>query len=167
MPLQVDCPISPEVLAGLNELSDGIVNSIYLVDGSADYQLQRFNKTGELIRRTVLKRIGRMSRRLTGDHDFPKIVNNLFGDLPEDGRERKIEEQAREEKASALEEIFKSRFSVLIGAAGTGKTTLLKMICELNDVAAGGVLLLAPTGKARVQLESKTDQTGGFTIARR
>ena len=54
---------------------------------------------------------------------------------------------------------------MLIGAAGTGKTTLLKMLCELKDVEAGGVLLLAPTGKARVQLETRTGMTGGFTIA--
>ena len=56
--------------------------------------------------------------------------------------------------------------SVLIGAAGTGKTTLLKMLFQLEPVVAGGILLLAPTGKARVQLERKTGQAGkGQTIA--
>ena len=44
---------------------------------------------------------------------------------------------------------------MLIGSAGTGKTTLLRALVEYPGVAAGGVLLLAPTGKAKVQLETK------------
>src|SRR5262249_51651518 len=51
-----------------------------------------------------------------------------------------------------LEELAASRVSVLVGPAGTGKTTLLRTLCEEPQVAAGGVLLLAPTGKARVKL---------------
>ena len=71
----------------------------------------------------------------------------------------------RSKIAAALKEIFASSFSVLIGAADTGKTTPLKMLCELEDVAAGGILFLVPTGNARVQLETMTNRTGGFTIA--
>ena len=70
------------------------------------------------------------------------------------------------EKAAALEQLYRSRISVLIGPAGTGKTTLLKMLCSLPDVAQRGVLLLAPTGKARVRLEEQTEQRGaGQTLA--
>ena len=39
--------------------------------------------------------------------------------------------------------------------SGTGKTTLLRALVEHGKVATGGVLLLAPTGKARVQLQLK------------
>ena len=46
-----------------------------------------------------------------------------------------------------------SRFSVLIGPAGTGKTTLLSVLAGQESIAAKGVLLLAPTGKARVRME--------------
>jgi len=63
------------------------------------------------------------------------------------------EDNARQEKAAALKELAESRFSVLIGPAGTGKTTLLSVLCEHPDIAAGEVLLLAPTGKARVRIE--------------
>lgn len=62
------------------------------------------------------------------------------------------EEAARAEKALALREIARSRISALVGPAGTGKTTLLRALCTSPEVRAGGVLLLAPTGKARVQL---------------
>lgn len=68
-------------------------------------------------------------------------------------RDAEIERLAREEKAAALEQLASGRFSVLVGPARLGKTTLLKVICDLPEIAAGRVLLLAPTGKARVRLE--------------
>ncbi|MBZ0148725.1 MAG: AAA family ATPase, partial [Pseudorhodoplanes sp.] len=58
--------------------------------------------------------------------------------------------------AVALTELASSRFSVLIGAAGTGKTTLLKFLCRAAPIRQRGVLLLAPTGKARVRLQQAT-----------
>jgi ATP-dependent exoDNAse (exonuclease V) alpha subunit len=72
----------------------------------------------------------------------------------------------RDKAAAALEQLVRSRLSVLIGPAGTGKTTLLRMVCSLPDVAAKGLLLLAPTGKARVRLEAQTGLRGsGLTLA--
>ena len=165
MPLETDCPVGPEVLSSLEQLLDGVIEPIQMAENGLGYQLQRFIESAELIRRTVQKRVGPKSQRHSGDHDFPAVVNGSLGELPDDIDDAKMETQARHEKAAALEEIFASRLSVLIGAAGTGKTTLLRMLCGLHDVAAGGVLLLAPTGKARVQLETKTGMTGGLTIA--
>ena len=165
MPLESDCPVGPEVLAGLGDSLEGVVETTSMVDGTSGYQLSRFVETGELIRRTVKKRVGSKSKRHPCDHDFSAVVNDTLGSLLDDSDDAAIEMEARAEKAAALEEIFASRLSVLVGAAGTGKTTLLKMLCKLEEVAGGGVLLLAPTGKARVQLESKTDITGGLTIA--
>lgn len=66
-----------------------------------------------------------------------------------------LEEQARTEKAAGLSELHDSPLSVLIGPAGTGKTTLLRALVDYPGVANGDVLLLAPTGKARVQLQQK------------
>ena len=165
MPLETDCPVGPEVLASLGELLEGVVESVRMADDSIGYQLRRFRETAELIRRTVQKRVGPRSQRHRGNHEFSAVVDDSLGDLPDDPDDAEIETKARCEKTAALGEIYASRLSVLIGAAGTGKTTLLKMLCELKDVAAGGILLLAPTGKARVQLETRTGKTGGLTIA--
>jgi AAA domain/UvrD-like helicase C-terminal domain len=65
-----------------------------------------------------------------------------------------LEEEAREEKARALKTLARSRIACLVGPAGTGKTTMLKALCS-NPELAGNVLLLAPTGKSRVQLADK------------
>ena len=165
MPLETDCPLGVEVLAGLGESAGEVVEMVSIVSGSTGYQLRRFVEAGELIRRTVQKRVGPKSQRHHSDHNFVAVINDSLGDLPDDVADKEIEIKARYEKSDALKEIFASRLSVLVGAAGTGKTTLLKMLCELNDVASGGILLLAPTGKARVQLETRTGITGGFTIA--
>ena len=42
------------------------------------------------------------------------------------------------------------------GPAGTGKTTLLKVLLEQTSIVGREVLLLAPTGKARVRLGQQT-----------
>ncbi|GAJ13902.1 unnamed protein product, partial [marine sediment metagenome] len=70
--------------------------------------------------------------------------------LPEAVRATEI--KARAEKVAALHELASARFSVMVGPAGTGKTTVLDVLCNLPEIASKGVLKLAPTGKARVKL---------------
>ena len=52
--------------------------------------------------------------------------------------------------------IVRRRISALIGPAGTGKTSMLEALCADPSIRAGGILLLAPTGKAAVQLAART-----------
>jgi len=59
---------------------------------------------------------------------------------------------ARNEKAEALNVLMNYKFSVLIGPAGSGKTSLLEIFEKQDEIVRGGVLKLAPTGKARVKL---------------
>ncbi len=79
--------------------------------------------------------------------------------------EAAVEELRADEKAAALEELFAARFSLLLGPAGTGKTRLLQMLCDLPEVRGDGVLLLAPTGKARVQMQRNIEGLKALTIA--
>lgn len=58
------------------------------------------------------------------------------------------------EQAEALTTITSRKTSVLVGRAGTGKTTVLGALSRAKALA-GSVLFLAPTGKARVRLESR------------
>jgi exodeoxyribonuclease V alpha subunit len=74
-----------------------------------------------------------------------------------------VEERARKEKAEALAKLYEGRFSVLCGRAGTGKTSVLKVFLKGLEELDGKrpILLLAPTGKARVRLMDRTKRDDG------
>ncbi|MEK3984247.1 AAA family ATPase [Paenibacillus sp. FSL K6-3166] len=94
----------------------------------------------------------RLEARLSGEQDWGKIINDQFGKLQENNEEN--DQLARVEKAKALKTIESSKISVLLGRAGTGKTSALGILASSKSIKAGGVLALTPTGKARVQLEN-------------
>lgn len=48
----------------------------------------------------------------------------------------------------------------MTGGAGTGKTSALAIFCSDEDIRKNGVLVLAPTGKARMVLSSKLAKMG-------
>lgn len=68
------------------------------------------------------------------------------------------EQAAFDEKAAALDVLMRKKLSVLTGGAGTGKTSVVKVFLDRLEAAEGKnpILLLAPTGKARVRLATKT-----------
>lgn len=72
---------------------------------------------------------------------------------------------AVKDQTKALEIISSRRLSVLTGPAGTGKTTVVKAFLSSREVIEEGVLLLAPTGKARVRLGSMASNTQALTVA--
>ena len=124
-----------------------------LEDGKPAYQLDRLYVTRNVIASIVRKRL-KMGKRLSVDIDWRKLLDREFKEVS--APKNSLEDQGRDEKATALRELSAARFSVLIGAAGTGKTTLLKFLCNASPIKQHGVLLLAPTGKARVRLHRAT-----------
>ena len=95
---------------------------------------------------------------------YKKMGEDFWGQLVEEELktirvfDEEIEKRARAEKITALDKLFSFRFSVLTGRAGTGKTTVLKIFIRGLEEKEGKqpVLLLAPTGKARVRLQEIT-----------
>jgi len=71
---------------------------------------------------------------------------------------------AIKEQAEALEGLSGRRLSVLVGRAGTGKTSVMGALMLCEPLAKEGVLLLAPTGKARVRL-GKATNSEAMTVA--
>lgn len=94
----------------------------------------------------------RLETSLSSEQNWKKIIDNQFGELQENNEEN--DQMARVEKATALKILESSRISVLLGRAGTGKTSALGIFASSKEIKAGGVLALTPTGKARVQLEN-------------
>ncbi len=140
----------------------GVVRIVPMASGEPAYQLERLAQVGERIRSIVERRVGAPRQEL--DADWHAELGEVLGPLPAEQEERSKEELAREEKAAALEELASARLSVLIGPAGTGKTTLLSVLCQQPEISQGGIVLLAPTGKARVRMEdiARQAQTRNF-----
>lgn len=72
--------------------------------------------------------------------------------------------QALQEQTDALEKITTRKLSVLVGKAGTGKTSVMGGLLRCEKLKNEGILLLAPTGKARVRL-GKAAGASAKTIA--
>lgn len=66
-------------------------------------------------------------------------------------------EKALQEQVQALKLIVSRKLAVLVGRAGTGKTTVLGALSRSSRIG-GPVLFLAPTGKARVRLSRNVDE---------
>lgn len=141
----------------------GEVRVVEMSNGEPAYQLERLAVAGDLIRKTVKRRTSSRRHGIVVDWraELDEYLDNVLGaPLPADSVDAEEEDRARTEKAAALEEIANSRLSVLIGPAGTGKTTLLSILCKQSEVMAGGTVLLAPTGKARVRMEEVVRSQG-------
>lgn len=164
-PMEPECPLNEDTLLASEDKFAPEVVAVSMSDGKRAFQLQRYVNTRTLLRQAVVRRLN--AARHVAEHDWAQLVDEgLNSVLPTASAEREAELRARREKAAALEVLFSSRICVLIGPAGTGKTTLLRMLCNLAEVKQGNVLLLAPTGKARVRLEQATEQRGqGKTLA--
>lgn len=158
LPLTRPCPVSAALLRGQHLDAAGLADygrwtplvAAELDGGAAAYKLVHLEEVGRNIASLLTER--RATPRFPVSFLARELIDEAFGPLdPEDGPE----ELARAEKSAGLEELFASRLSVLVGPAGTGKTSLLKTLVGLAEVAQDGVLLLAPTGKARVQMQTK------------
>jgi hypothetical protein len=116
--LEPSCEVDADLLAVAEAGFPDEVDRVELADGRPAYQLRRLAECGETIRAVVQRRLN--GKRLAVDANWRETVNgHLAGKGSADVGQ---EERAREEKAAVLRELAESRFSVLIGRAGTGKT---------------------------------------------
>lgn len=162
--LQPPCSVDADLMSVAKDEFEGAVVEIVMANGSPALQLGRLTEMGETIRSAISKRS--KGQRLPVEADWRTLLDEHLTKqsiaVPDE-----LEEAARVEKTAALKELAEARVSVLIGPAGTGKTTLLSVLCSHPKIEAGGILLLAPTGKARVRMEQSTRnlRLKGYTIA--
>lgn len=159
--VQPPCPADGDLIAIAESTFEPTVHLVQMADGQRAYQLERLSEIRNLIRSSIQKRIS--GKRHSSEISWREFLDAALPKLDDPDDEQEI--RAREEKTEALRELFESRLSVLIGPAGTGKTTLLEVLCNQPTVKANGILMLAPTGKARVRMEEQTRIRGAQTIA--
>lgn len=163
MILDPKCRVTSDILNAIDKFLQKEILRREMKDGTEYYKLVRMNEFDSIIEKRVSKRL--KAQKLEVDANWRNLLDNKFDhgkkvSLPPDSDE----ERARREKAAILEELSEARIGVLVGDAGTGKTTVLSVLCNQPDIKAGGVLLLAPTGKATVRLlESMGDDAKGLT----
>ena len=138
-----ECQVNKDILSGLEDLSDiGQESGVVSIDckNTPALQLDRYRKIRDLVREKMDTQI----------NSGRSVVRQDWGKLIAEKLENTYESSFHQEQTTALEELAESNFSVLVGPAGSGKTTLLGLLCSQEEILKGGVLILAPTGKARV-----------------
>jgi hypothetical protein len=164
--LEPGCNVDGDLMEVARDSFEDVIVTTAMANGAPALQLGRLTGMGNTIREAVEKRI--RGKRHVIDADWRDRLDKHLPDMPDATDEDcEIEESARVEKSAALKELAESRLSVLVGPAGTGKTTLLSVLCSHPRIEEEGILLLAPTGKARVRLEQSTKAINlkGKTIA--
>ncbi|WP_169974309.1 MULTISPECIES: ATP-dependent RecD-like DNA helicase [unclassified Campylobacter] len=142
------------------EKIEGVVNflnkgELYVDEENTYIKLKEYQIYKELVVNVVKNRL---KDGLSKKQNWRKIIDDQFGELEKNNEEN--DKLAREEKATALGILEASRISVLLGRAGTGKTSALGIFASSEEIKTGGVLALTPTGKARVQLENSFKKNG-------
>jgi ATP-dependent exoDNAse (exonuclease V) alpha subunit len=92
--------------------------------------------------------------------DWPALLPSVLG-LPS-----AVAERARVGQVAALDNLAKQPFSVLVGGAGTGKTTVVATFIKALQSSSkpAKLLLLAPTGKAAVRLKKRIRDVAGLNL---
>lgn len=148
------CPATSDILAAnASQLAPEIVSLEQ--DGRPALQLDRYRAIRELVADQLLRRVTGQRHKVSVDWASVLESDKRFGKTADP--EEKL---ARQEKAAALAELAASRFAILAGPAGAGKTTVLGLLCGQKDVVSDGLLLLAPTGKARVRMQELATGAG-------
>jgi exodeoxyribonuclease V alpha subunit len=110
------------------------------------------------VRSTIALRVRRPVDTSAPAFDWGSLLDKWLKTEAASPRSVDLEARARIEKIAALKTLFHQRFGILTGRAGTGKTSVLEVLLDGLDQIEGkkAVLLLAPTGKARVRLATRT-----------
>lgn len=147
LPLDQKTDFQTEKIEGVIEfLQEG---ELYVDAENTYIKLKEYQDYKQLVVEIVNSRL---ETSLSSKQNWKIIIDSQFGKLQENNEEN--DQLARDEKATALKILESSRISVLLGRAGTGKTSALGIFASSEEIKAGGVLALTPTGKARVQLEN-------------
>ena len=130
---------------------------------AAALQLTELKAREDRLRSVLGKRAAKAAAPIKAD--WQKLLVTAITDAGgKFDKTNEIHRQAIEEQAVALKRLLSRRLSVLVGRAGTGKTSVMGALMLSDALTKDGILLLAPTGKARVRL-GKATSAEAMTVA--
>lgn len=126
-------------------------------------QLKKYEEIESFFRKIIIARTQRELNPL--DEDWATLIKKTINDNGITYDDTNIKHTAAlQDQVNALLRITGRKLSVLHGPAGTGKTTVMGALFGCKVLQAEGILMLAPTGKARVRL-GKIAGGQAYTIA--
>ena len=158
-----DWPITNKcALDGVVELVD-VVTDVIAGRTAAALQLSELKKREDRLRSVLAKRAAKpiLVVKTEWKKLLVKAICEAGGNFDAKNTRHIL---AIEEQAVALERICSRRLTALVGRAGTGKTSVMGALMLCESLARDGILLLAPTGKARVRL-GKATNAEAMTVA--
>ena len=117
---------------------------VVAVTGKGDdvaVQLDRHVVIGKLLTSAITDRMQNAPKAISVD--WRALVNRKFGPMAKGDAD---EDRARTEKAVALQTLAANRVGMLIGPAGTGKTTVIQLLLSRADIVGARVRLLDRQG---------------------
>jgi len=127
-------------------------------------QLKIYSEIDDFLKKIFLARASKLIDKI--DEDWTNLIMET---VKSTGREVDINNSrhkvALEDQVKALEVLTSHKLSILHGPAGTGKTSVLGALFRSKILQSHGILLLAPTGKARERLKGMAKSDSAFTIA--
>ena len=167
--LEQNCSVSTDWVKGnLKKLSEEIVRFEALTDpakgeNTVCLQLSELRDRERQLAKILQKR-GETKIASLGEDWTKLILQSVKQRGVEVDLKNPRHKEALKEQAQALEQVTTRRLSGLVGRAGTGKTTVLGALTKSRRLQEGGILFLAPTGKARVRVTQKTSASA-MTVA--
>jgi hypothetical protein len=161
LPLSTACEISEDWLISHKDRLSGTVEILDVPRRSEDKQLISAVQLSEMKWRE--QRLSKILRQRCAKPIDP--VNEQWEELLVEAikaagvsveRKNPRHAAALKEQSEALARLVRRRLTVLVGKAGTGKTSVMGALFRSAKLKRQGILLLAPTGKARVRLARAT-----------
>lgn len=143
------------------EFIEKILDYITPEDTGGALQLRRYHQEEAFLRKKFSARAAKMVKNPLTENWSSLVIDSIDGFDNTNERSR----VAAEDQIRALKMFGDKRLSVLTGPAGTGKTTVVQAFLSSNQIMNEGVLLLAPTGKARVRLGKMGGNVQAYTLA--
>lgn len=165
LPLSAPCPLGTDWALTHKDYLEGVVETLVVPVGRSEenmaaLQLSRTQSVEIGLRKIMTARC--LAAAPPIQENWQALLIAAIGkkaDLKNDRSKKALTEQT-----IALEAIVRRKMSILTGRAGSGKTSVVGALFQSPKLTSQGILLLAPTGKARVRL-SKATKADAQTVA--